>query len=348
MNMSNKIYNWGIIGLGKIARKFAADLQVLPNARLQGVASRSFEKAESFAKEFDVPYFFSSYEELMQCPDLDVVYIATPHNLHCENTLLCLNNNIPVLCEKPFAMNAKEVRQMVDLARANQTFLMEAMWTRFMDPIRKTLELIAEGKIGRLISIKADFGFKASFDPTSRLYDQKLGGGALMDIGIYPVFLSLLLFGEPDVIKAMASIGSTNVDEDCAILMKYNNKRMALLHSTINADTKCEAHIFGEKGHIHIHPRWHERTSMSLHLEGEEPQFFFFEYESNGYSYEAREVMQCLANGKKESEKMPLDFSTRLIKLLDAIRKEAGIFYAGENPYGGSIPQKGSTSFSWN
>lgn len=320
-------FHWGVLGPGKISRKFVQDILGLENTRLHAVASRSQERADAYAQEFGATYAYGSYKELVNCPELDAVYIATPHVFHYENTLLCLKNRIPVLCEKPFAMNARQVEEMIATARQHDTFLMEAMWSRFLPTILRALEIIKAGTIGEVVSVKADFGFKAPYDVNNRLYNQALGGGSLLDIGIYPVFLALLLFGYPDEIKALARIGKTNVDEECGVLFRYNDGRMAHLHSTILARTSTEAFIYGEKGVLHLHSRWHQPSSMSLLFPDEEPQHLPFDWHSHGYHYEAEEVMRCLAAGKKESDLMPLDFSLQLIRLLDEIRQEAGIVY---------------------
>ncbi len=325
-----KTFNWGIIGPGRIAHKFAQDIIRTEHARLHAVASRTGERARSFAAQYGAPHYFGSYEGILGCPDLDAVYIATPHTSHCENTLMCLRAGIPVLCEKPFAMNAREVKKMIAAAREHDTFLMEALWTRFLPTTLKALELIREGAVGQVLSVKADFGFKAAFDPEGRLYNPALGGGSLLDIGIYPVFLALLVLGKPDKIKAMARIGSTGVDEECGILFQYADGRMAHLHSTVLARTKTEAFIYGEEGVIHLHTRWHEPTSMSLLRPDGRPQDFRFDWKTNGYSYEALEAMRCLAQGLKESPLMPLSFSLDLIELLDAIRRQIGLAYPGE------------------
>ena len=184
-----RTYNWGIIGLGKIAHQFALDILKTENAKLWAVASRSKQKAINFADEFKIPNAYGNYEEMLDCKDLDVVYIATPHSLHCENSILFLDHGIPVLCEKPFAINSKQVDQMILASRGRGVFLMEAMWTRFLPMINNMLKLIMDGVIGDVVNVKADFGFKANFNPTSRLFDPKLGGGALLDIGIYPCLL---------------------------------------------------------------------------------------------------------------------------------------------------------------
>ncbi len=263
----------------------------------------------------------------MTCPDLDAVYIATPHPLHCENTLMCLEHNIPVLCEKPFAMNSKEVRKMIGLAKFQKTFLMEALWTRFLPTTQKVLDLIAVGAIGDINTVKADFGFKANPDPKARLFNQGLGGGALLDVGIYPVFLACLLLGKPTSISAEASIGTTNVDENCGMLLKFKNNKLAILHASIISKTKTEALIYGDKGIIQIHGRWHEPTSITLYPEDGEPQDFFFDFDSNGYKYEILEVQSCLEKGLIESPEMSFDFSIDLMEVLDDIRMQAGIYY---------------------
>ncbi len=321
-------FNWGIIGCGRIAHKFARDIQTIDGARIYAVATRSLDKAKVFAQAYDAPHALDSYEALLEVEGLDAVYIATPHVLHAENAIMALNAKMAVLCEKPLAMNAREVMQMIAAAEANNTFLMEALWTRFMPPVNKALELIQAGEIGELHSVKADFGFAAEFKPECRLFDPALGGGSLLDIGIYPVFLALLLFGKPEQIDAMAVLGPTHVDSICGMLLQFPGDKLAILDSTILSDTKTEAFIYGSKGHIHIHSRWHEMTSLSLHPKGgDEAQNFEFENQCLGYRYEAEEVMHCIANGKKQSERMSHEFSLLLTETLDAIRQKAGIVY---------------------
>ena len=323
-----KTFNWGIIGLGKIAKKFAEDLQKTPNTALHAVASRSIEKAKNFANEYEVKHAYGSYESMMTCPDLDAIYIATPHVLHGVNTLLCLQHKIPVLCEKPFAMNTKEVEQMVVAAKENDTFLMEAIWTRFMPTMVKILEVIQNGTIGELVMLKADFGFKAPLDFERRLYNKNLGGGSLLDIGIYPLFLAQLLFGKPSEIKAFAQIGKTGIDENCSMLLRFSQNQHAILDSSILNDTPTVAYIYGTKGRIKIHRRWHESKSFTVFEEGKDPQEFSFDFEGcRGYRFEAEEVMRCVRAGKKESEILPLSFSKDLMELLDNVRKEIGLEY---------------------
>ena len=324
--MQKKV-NWGILGLGQIAHKFVADLKLIPNATLHAVASTSGERAQNFAAQYDAVHYYGSYEEMMKCPDLDVVYIASRHPHHHENTLLCLKHKIPVLCEKPFAMNGVEVEEMIAASKSNQTFLMEALWTRFLPTTKKVLELIDDDVIGEITGVKADFGFKAKFDESGRLYNQNEGGGALLDIGIYPIFLALLLLGKPEEIKAIASIGQTNVDETCHMLFKYSNNRIANLHASILNETATEAFIYGTKGVIRINSRFHESTSVTLLLNDKEPKDIFFEFLGFGYRYEAEAVMEYLSKDVIEHPLMPHSFSVDLMELLDRVRKEAGIFY---------------------
>lgn len=329
-----KVFNWGIIGPGRIAHKFAQDLQKLPNARVHAVASRSIERAQDFAQQYQASYHFGSYSELVNCPDLDVVYIATPHTGHFENTLLCLKHQIPVLCEKPLAVNLRQVQRMILAAQQSQTFLMEAIWTRFLPTHLKMWELINQGVIGKVHSIKADFGFKATFNPEGRLFNKALAGGSLLDIGIYPVFLAMNVLGKPDEIMASGQLGPTGVDEEVGILFKYNEGQMAHLHSSIRSDTKTEAFIYGELGTIYLHSRWHEPSSMSLIKPGQAPEYFHFNYETNGYSYEAVEVMHCLEAGAIESDQLPLQFSADLMDVLFSIRHQIGLVYPEDQAKG--------------
>lgn len=322
-----KNINWGILAPGKIARKFADDLKQVPGAKIHAVASRSEERAAAFAAQYGATHAYGTYEGLLECPELDVVYIASPHVGHYEHSLMLLNKGIAVLCEKPLAINSNQVKEMIAAARKNNTFFMEAIWTRFIPVIKKTLELIERDMIGEVFSVKADFGFKASFDPSSRLLDNKLGGGSLLDIGIYPAFLALLLLGKPEKIQAHAHIGRTNVDEECAAIFEYANGKMAQIHSSIRSFSKTEAFIYGEQGVIHIHSRWHESKSMTLLLNGERPKDYYFDYSELGYRFEAEETMRCLREGLKESPALPWSFSEDLMAVLDEIRKQTDIHY---------------------
>ncbi|MCB9308386.1 MAG: Gfo/Idh/MocA family oxidoreductase [Lewinellaceae bacterium] len=327
-----KTYNWGIIGPGRIARKFADDLHLLPNARLHAVASSSGERAREFAATYGAPYAYGRYDDLVHCPGLDVVYIATPHVLHCSNTLMCLERGIPVLCEKPFAMNSAEAILMASTARKHRVFLMEALWTRFIPAVSHAFDLIAQGAIGDLHTVISDFGFHMPFDPAHRIYNKALGGGSLLDIGIYPALLSLFLFGKPASadIRAAATFTQTGVDESCIFSFRYPGNRLASGHSTVVATTPVEARLYGTEGTIHLHSRWHHTQKLTLsRYEGsdEQKQDIDMPYKGWGYSFEAAHVMQCLENGQEESELVPLDFTLGLVETLDAIRQQVGLVY---------------------
>lgn len=318
---------WGILGAGRIARKFAQDLLTLPDAQLYAVASTDQQRADEFAQEFNIPHALGSYEDLLTRPDLDVVYVATRHVYHHENVLMLLNAGIAVLGEKPFAMNSQQVREMVDTARTKGVFLMEALWSRFMPGIRHALELAQSGSVGKVVSVKADFGFKAPFVADNRLFNKALGGGALLDIGIYPLFLSYLFLGKPTTLKASATFGATGIDEQIGLILTYADGQLAILDSTLLAKTDCIGIIQGETGQIRIHGRFHETTAVTLQPEEGEPTTTTFERTTHGYNYEAQHVMACLTEGKTESQLWSLDDSLNLINILDAARVDAGIVY---------------------
>ena len=328
--MTTPTTNWGIIAPGRIAHKFAQDLQHVAGAKLTAVASRDLGRAQAFAAQYDAPHVYGSYEAILECPDLDVVYIASPHTGHFEQTLMCLNAGVAVLCEKPFAMNTPEVQEMVELARTKKVFLMEALWSRFMPTILKTRELIETGAIGKLIGVKADFGFKAPFDPQVRTFNKELGGGALLDIGIYPLFLSYVALGMPTQIAALAVFGPTGIDESTAMSLKYADGTFAFLDCTFMTKTPCEGFVFGEKGFIKINTRWHESKSLTLELYDGTTQRFDFDRPTHGYDYEAAHVAECLQKGLTESPVWTFDDSLNLMRLLDGVRAEIGLVYGQE------------------
>ena len=326
--MTNQ-FKWGILGLGRIAGKFARNLQVIPDAELYAVGSRSLDKARSFATEHGATKAFGTYDELLQDPAIDAVYIATPHVFHFENTMMCLERGIPVLCEKPFGMNRKQVVTMIEKAREKETFLMEALWTRFLPSMRKAREIVESGKIGTVTGVKADFGFKGPEDPSHRLLNPGLGGGSVLDIGIYPIFLALLMLGKPDEIQVSSILGETGVDLDTGILFHYRRGAIAHLHSSIISLTTTEAFIYGTKGLIHLPRRWHETDQLDVRYYDGSSETHRFNYLSNGYYFEAREVMDCVRANRLESLLMPHRFSLQLIELLDEVVNKAGVKYQG-------------------
>lgn len=327
--MKTDKFRWGIIGPGKISNKFAQNIEVLPNAQINAVASRDHSRARSFASKFGANHSFDSYEALAKSGEVDAVYIGTPHAMHHEHTLLCLENKVPVLCEKPLAMNMNQVKEMIQSSKENNTFLMEAMWTRFLPTTLKVKEIIDQGIIGEVLGIKADFGFDAPFNPEHRLFNPALGGGALLDIGIYPVFLALFVLGRPKEMQVVARLGKTKVDEDIAILFKYERDAIAQLHATVNYQTTTEAFIYGSQGNIHIHKRWHEADRLDVVLHRGDASKHQFNYLTQGYYFEAKAVMSCLAKGWIECPEMSHQDSLQLMETLDQIRALAGVQYPG-------------------
>ena len=322
---------WGILACGGIAEKFASDLVAhVSDGVVYAVASRDLMKARIFGTKHGAVKAFGSYQELADCQEVDVIYIATPHAQHYENTLRCLEAGKAVLCEKAFTINSLMLEKMVAKAREKNLFLMEAIWTRFHPSVAKVLEIIESGVIGNIVHIVADFGFKAPFDMNNRLFNPELTGGSLYDIGIYPLFISKLLLGNPKEIKAVATMAETGVDMNCAMSLTYENGATASLFSTVMAETDTVCTIYGTKGKIFMHGRFHETTGLTLSIKGEEPQTFENERLGFGYSYEAEEVQQCLRAGKTESDKLPLQFSLELMELLCKIRRQIGLVYPQE------------------
>jgi predicted dehydrogenase len=321
-----KVINWGIIGLGKIAHKFSQDLIKVEDTKLYAVASRNQNKANDFATKYTVEKAYGDYESLAKDPKIDAVYIATPHSFHKEHTILCLNHKKAVLCEKPFAMNSDEVEEMITLSKRNNVLLMEALWTFFLPHYQFALKHINNETFGSIKCLEADFGFNAKKDRSSRLFKKSLGGGSLLDIGIYPVFAALSTLGEPIQIKATANFFENGVDTNCQILFKYSNGAKAKLKSTLIEDTATEAIFHCKHGTIRINSRFHEPSSVTI-ISEEKTRTFDFECESNGYDYEIRHFNELLRQEKSESDIMTVSFSRKLIKLLDLIRLEIGLDY---------------------
>lgn len=324
--MKAKTIHWGIIGAGKIAAKFAEDLNTLPNAKLYAIASRNLEKAKRFGVAFNADVAYGNYEKLALDNKVDAVYIATPHNFHKEHTLLCLNHNIPVLCEKPFAMNLEEVEEMIQLSKEKNTLLMEAMWTIFLPHFRYALDLIRKKYFGKIVKLEADFGFKPEYNETSRLFNKSLGGGSLLDIGIYPIFVALSSLGNPDSIEAEAEFFPTGIDSDCHITFHYKNA-IAALKSSLKKETKTEAIFYCENGVIKINSRFHEPSSVTLIDNHGTKELKTFDYKTIGYSYEIEHFNQLIRENKTESNIMTFKKSEELISTLDRVRKHIGLVY---------------------
>lgn len=320
---------WGIIGPGKIAQKFAEAIPFAGHAVLQAVASRNGQRSREFAEKYGAAKWYDNYESIIADPDIDAIYIAIPHAFHTENALLCLNQGKPVLCEKPMALNRKQVQQMVNASQQNNTFLMEAMWTRFLPAIEKVLELVKKGSIGTVKYVRGDFGFHTPFDPNSRLFNLELGGGSVLDIGIYPLFLCLTVLGRPDHIGATGKLAPTGADESCLAVLQYENGATASAFSTVSAYTSLTAEIGGTEGSITIPSAWYKNNTFNLHRMGEEEQNFTFDAVTNGFEYQIREVMRCLEHRLTESPAMSHEFSLLLSETMDTIRQRIGVKYQG-------------------
>ena len=319
---------WGIVGTGNIARQFAKGLAELPDARLVGVGSRNLETAQNFAATFGAPHAHGSYDELAKDTEIDVVYIATPHTSHAENSLLCLEMGKAVLCEKPFTLDAAQAQAVIDKARANGLFLMEAMWTRFFLLFGTLRELVQEGRIGEPRLLQADFGISVPV-AQNRLFDPALGGGALLDVGVYPVSLASYLFGTPTGVSSRAQFGETGVDEQNAVILAHQGGALAVLSSAIRAETPQEARVIGTAGNIRVCAPWWQPTKLVLTTQdGEET--FESPLTHNGYAYEAAEVMRCLREGWLESPLMPLDETLAIMQTLDTCRAQWGLRYPGD------------------
>ncbi|WP_299781633.1 Gfo/Idh/MocA family oxidoreductase [uncultured Formosa sp.] len=314
-----KTIRWGIIGLGNIAHKFAKDLLTIKDAQLQAVASRSIDKAREFAETFQSIKAYDSYDTLAKDPDIDAVYIATPHSFHKAHAMLCLNHGKAVLCEKPFAMNLEEVQDMIALAKEKNVLLMEALWTYFLPHYQFALTELKNETYGKLLKVEADFGFTRPFDESSRLFDKSVGGGSLLDIGIYPIFATLSTLGEPEHIEATCTNFENGADSTCDMLFKYSNNTEALLKSTLIEDTPTSCTFTCENGTITLNTQFHAPTTVTISQNGQE-NILDYTGDTIGYNFETLHFNQLLREGKTESDIMTFDFSLKLIKTLDKVR----------------------------
>jgi len=322
---------WGIVGSGWIARKLAEALAVLPDAKLMGIGSRKQETADAFGEEFDIPLRFGSYEALVQCPDIDVVYIATPHTSHLVDASLALRAGKAVLCEKPLTVNARETQALISLARAQGLFFMEAMWTRFIPAVVKLREWMAAGVIGEPRFLSANIGWNHPYDEQSRLFSPALAGGALLDIGIYPVSLASMLLGTPSVVSGVMHPTTTGVDMQCSVSLLHPSGALANFVASLRADPPRDAVIVGSEGWIRIHPPLNEPETLSRGTGGTIEETMHLPRLGNGYPHEAIEVMDCLRQGKLESDSMPLNESLTIMQTLDSIRAQWGLRYAADD-----------------
>ncbi len=320
---------WGILGPGTISQKFATGLKAVSDAEITAVGSRDLQRANAFADTFSIPHRHGNYTDLAHNPDVDVIYVATPHPFHKEGAMLCLEAGKAVLCEKPLTVNAEQAEEMIACARENNQFLMEAMWTRFLPVIVKVREWLADGAIGEPRLLTADKGSRQTLSTETlegRLFNPELGGGGLLDVGVYTIALAYMVFGAPSMITSLAHIGETNVDEQASILLGYDAGQIANLFCAIRTETLKEARIIGTKGSIHI-PEFWQATSATLIRTGRYPVHIEIPFKSNGFENQVIEVINCLREGKLESDVMPLNESLSIMKTMDTIRFQWGLKY---------------------
>lgn len=326
----DRTVTWGILGTGDIARQMAEDLRLVPRAELRAVASRTALRAESFGDHHGIPVRYGDYQSLAEDPSIDVVYVATPHTRHCEDTLLCLEAGKGVLCEKPLAMNRQQVDRMVATAQETGGFLMEAFWTAFFPAIRSLRNHIARGEIGVPREVKATFSYPAAPDPTSRIFDPALGGGALLDIGIYTVAFADMIFGrEPRSIQSEWRTASTGVDMAASLSLDYGEDQHATLDFSLDSAPVQGATVIGDEGVIEIPHQFSQPDHYIVTTDG---QSLTRRYERKGYGYhlEAQAVTDCILTGQTQCAIVPWSMSQRVIKTLDRVREQWGLRYAAE------------------
>lgn len=326
--MQEKI-RWGIVGPGGIAHKFATDLDIVGDGELVAVASRNIDKAKEFGNQYKAKYAFGSYDALFKCSEVDVIYIATPHTFHKELSIQAMNHGKHVLCEKPMGINVVEVEEMIAVAKSNKVFLMEALWSRFNPAIVKAKRLIEEGTIGNIGYLHADFAFYALDRPEEgRVLNPDLAGGSLLDIGIYPIFLSYLLLGKPEKIWSSSKFYKTGVEIQTSMIFDYANAQ-AILYSGFTSNSEMKAEISGSKGSIYLPRRWHEAQGYSVARDNE-IEHFDLPTKGKGYTHEIDEVHACIKSGKLQSDLWSHQNSLDLAQLLDTVRTQNGITFASE------------------
>lgn len=322
-----KTYRYGIIGPGRIASSYCKALQRCERVAIHAVASRDGNRAREFASQFGAPKVYDQYEALAKDPDVDVVYIATPHAFHAEQVMLCLQHHKPVVCEKPLTLDAPTAVQLVKAARTHQTFLLEGMWSRFNPTVRRAKELIDAGAIGEVKHLTADFGFQKPYDPNTRLYDLGLGGGSILDVGVYPLFLALFILGRPDKIQTTAHLAPTGADESCGFTLQYKSGATAQLFSSMVVETRKDAVINGTKGAIVIHTPWYKSMGLTVYRTGSPEEKIELPYPGNGFEFQIDEVTRCLDRAAIESELLTHDFMVMKAEVSDEILRQAGVTY---------------------
>jgi predicted dehydrogenase len=324
--MKDKI-KWGIIGLGNIAHQFANDLMLIGDAELAAVASRDAEKSREFAKKYNCNTAYSSYDALIEDPEIDILYIATPHSSHAELSIKALQNNKHVLCEKPIALNYADALRMIAASKANNTFFMEAFWTRFNPSFRAAFSRIQKGEIGEVKYINADFAFRADNlgGIGNRKTDMNLGGGSLLDIGVYPLFLCYIVLGIPTEILAKSNFYQTGADLQTSMILQYENAQ-AILHSSFVSTSNTKATINGSEGRINLNTLWHEAQSYTINV-GNQEEEILLPTKGKGFTYEIEECHHCIRDKSIESNLWSHQNSLDLIKIVDQVRHQIGLEY---------------------
>jgi len=324
-------FRWGIIGTGGIAKAFARDLSYFNNHIVQAVGSRSIERATDFALEFPSCTPYGKYEELVTDPMIDAVYVATPHPQHVTNTILALEAGKPVLCEKPFAVNAIEAQAMVAAARTSGVALLEAMWTRFLPHIAQVREILASGLIGRVVNVEADHGQYLIDHQIPRLIEPALAGGALLDLGIYPISFAHMVLGKPQKITATAVLTETGVDGQTSALLDYADGAQAVVTTTLITSTPCRATISGTLGRIEIDRTFYNPASMRIILRDGTTTEYPNSYQGHGLREQAAELKRMVHAGELESPLLTHQMSIEIMQMLDEIRNQIGLRYPFEN-----------------
>ena len=323
-------FRWGILGTGGIARAFARDLSFLNNHIVAAVGSRNKESAENFAIEFPGCRSHASYEALVSDPDIDAIYVATPHPMHVKHTVLALNAGKPVLCEKPFSINVSEAREMVEASIENNVALLEAMWMRFLPHIYQVRKIVASGILGEIISLSADHGQRLADQGIARLVEPSLAGGALLDLGIYPVSFAHMVLGVPTKIEAAAVMTDKGVDASTSMLFTYATGAQAILSTTMIAQTPCRAVISGVNGWLEIDRTFYNPTSMRVYLYDGTVTEYPSTYQGHGLREQAIEFERIIRSGKYESEFLTHKHTLEIMELMDEIRNKIGLKYPGE------------------
>ena len=319
--MENRKIKWGIVGLGNIADQFAADLLLVENAVLTAVASRDISKAEQFAEKFGALRMYNSYDLIFQDKEVDIIYIATPHNSHAALSIKALENGKHVLCEKPMSLSYNDAERMIEASKKNNRFFMEAFWTRFIPSIQDIVQKVNSGILGEVNYIKADFAFHGSETENKRLFDKELGGGALFDIGVYPLFLSYILLGNPKEIIAKAIKHKNDIDLQTSMLLQYEAAQ-SVLHASIVSESDMKASISGSKGRIELNSPWFAADGYSLFINDEKEAAFTLPTLGKGYAHEIIECQNCILNNQIESEFWSHQNSLDLSKIVEEIKNQ--------------------------